>query len=156
MVTRPQSSKGVFEMGVAREVIAKATEAFNSHDRQRMRALYADNVVFAAPGEVQLEGPDAVVDYAMAWQRAFPDAKLTTHSILEDGESVAEEFTFEGTHEDTLVGPEGEIPATHKHLAGRGAEVFRVKDGKIVEEHLYFDQMQVLAQLGLMAEPARA
>jgi ketosteroid isomerase-like protein len=32
--------------------------------------------------------------------------------------------------------------------------MFRVRDGKIVEEHLYFDQVQVLTQLGLMPEPA--
>ncbi len=49
-------------------MIARATEAFNSYDRQRMRAMYADNVVFTAPGDVRLEGPDAVVDYAIAWQ----------------------------------------------------------------------------------------
>jgi hypothetical protein len=32
--------------------------------------------------------------------------------------------------------------------------MFRVSGGKIVEEHLYFDQVQVLTQLGLMPEPA--
>jgi steroid delta-isomerase-like uncharacterized protein len=144
-------------MGEAREVIARATEAFNAHDAQRMRALYADDVVFTAPDDVRIEDADAVVEYAMAWQRAFPDAKLTAHATLEDGESVAEQFTFEGTHEDTLVGRDGsEIPATHRRLAGRGVEVFRVRHGKIVEEHLYFDQVQVLSQLGLMPEPATA
>jgi len=141
-------------MGVAREVVQKAIDAFNAHDPQRMRDVYGDGVVLSAPGDVQLEGADAVVEYAMTWHRAFPDAKLVTQSLLEDGESVAEEFTFEGTHDDTLVGPEGEIPATHRHVSGRGVDVFRVEDGKIVEEHLYFDQVQLMTQLGVMPEPA--
>lgn len=143
-------------MAEAREVVAKATEAFNAHDQDRMRAFYADNAVFTAPGDVRLEGPDAITEYAMSWLRAFPDAKLTAHNVLEDGNSAAEQFTFEGTHTDTLVGPEGDIPATNRRLVGRGAEVFRIEGGKIVEEHLYFDQVQVMTQLGLMPEPATA
>ncbi len=71
------------------------------------------------------------------------------------GNSAAEQFTFEGTHTDTLVGPEGDIPATNRRLVGRGAEVFRIEGGKIVE-HLYFDQVQVMTQLGLMPETATA
>lgn len=46
------------------------------------------------------------------------------------------EFTFEGTHEEPLAGPEGEIPATNRQLVGRGVEVLRVKGGKIVEDNL--------------------
>ena len=34
--------------------------------------------------------------------------------------------------------------------------MFRVRDGKIVEEHLYYDQVQVLTQLGLMPEAVTA
>jgi hypothetical protein len=47
-----------------------------------------------------------------------------------------------------------DIPATNRSLSGRGLQMFRVSGGKIVEEHLYFDQVQVLTQLGLMPEPA--
>jgi steroid delta-isomerase-like uncharacterized protein len=143
-------------MADAKKVVERATKAFNAHDEEAMRALYGSNVVFTAPGEVRLEGPDAVTEYAMSWLRAFPDAKLNVHKTLADGDSVVEEFTFEGTHKDTLVGPEGEIPATNRRVAGRGADLFRVEGGKIVEEHLYFDQVQVLTQLGLMPEPATA
>jgi predicted ester cyclase len=63
-------------------------------------------------------------------------------------------FTFNGTHQDTLSGPGGDIPATNRPLSGRGLQMFRVRDGKIVEEHLHFDQVQMLTQLGLMPEAA--
>ena len=90
----------------------------------------------------------------MAWLNAFPDAKLTVQDEIYDGEWGVQRFTFDGTHQATLSGPGGDIPATNRRLSGRGLQMFRVHEGKIVEEHLYFDQVQVLTQLGLMPEPA--
>jgi steroid delta-isomerase-like uncharacterized protein len=141
-------------MGETRDVVARATDAFNAHDEDQVRANYGDNVVFTAPGDVRLEGPDAVTEYAMSWQRAFPDATLTVHETLEDGNSAAVQMTFEGTHTETLASPGGDIPATNRHLTGRASEFVRVEGGKIVEEHLYFDQVQVMTQLGLRPEAA--
>jgi steroid delta-isomerase-like uncharacterized protein len=139
-----------------REVGTEALAAFNAHDDERLRATYADDVVFEAPGDVHIEGADGTVAYAMAWLRAFPDAQLNVHDEAYDGEWGVQRFTFAGTHTDTLSGPGGDIPATNRSLTGRGVQMFRVRNGKITEEHLYFDQMQVLTQLGLMPEPAAA
>ncbi len=138
------------------KVAAEALEAFNAHDERRMRACYGDDATLEAPGDVRIEGGDASVGYAMAWLNAFPDARLTVHERVVGGEWVVERFTFAGTHDATLHGPDGDIPATHRRLEGRGAQMFRVKGDKIVEEHLYFDQVQVMTQLGLMPEMASA
>jgi len=143
-------------MANALEVAKAGLDAFNAHDEQRMRALYTDNAVLEAPGDARMEGADACTEYAMVWLRAFPDARCTVHNEVASGDWAVLEFTFEGTHEDTLAGPAGEIPATHKHLAGRGIQTIRVEGDKIAQENLYFDQVQVLTQLGLMPEPATA
>jgi steroid delta-isomerase-like uncharacterized protein len=140
----------------AKRVATEALEAFNAHDEGRMLELYASNVVFEAPGGVRLEGPEATTAYAMAWLNAFPDATMTVHDEAVGDDWVAQRFTFEGTHQETLHGPEGDIPATNRRLAGRGIQMLRASDGKIAEEHLYFDQIQVLTQLGLMPEMAQA
>ncbi len=139
-------------MAEPRETVSAATEAFNAHDEAAMRAHYSPDVVFEAPG-VHLEGREAAIGYAMAWLRAFPDARLTIHDTVAEGEWVVTRFTFEGTHRHPLAGPAGEIPPTGRTLSGRGCEAFCVRGGKIVEEHLYFDQVQILTQLGLLAEP---
>ena len=60
--------------------------------------------------------------------------------------------TFTGTHTETLASPEGDIPATNKSVDGRAVELTRVADGKIVENHLYYDNMELLTQLGLIPE----
>jgi steroid delta-isomerase-like uncharacterized protein len=140
----------------AEQIATAATAAFNAHDAAAMRGYYTDDVKFEAPGGVRLEGPEAVTGYAMSWLQAFPDARLNVISRTTGGDAVTQEFVFEGTHDDTLHGPGGDVPATHRRLAGRGVQVMRVRNGKICQEHLYFDQVDVMTQLGLMPEPARA
>ena len=136
-------------MGEARHVAEEFVEAFNAHDEARLHSLDREDVVFEGPG-IKLTGSDATTEYAMAWIHAFPDARIDVrNTIVGDGWAV-QEFTFEGTHEDTLSGPGGEIPATHRHLSGRGVQIMKVEGGKIADVRLYFDQVDVLTQLGIM------
>jgi steroid delta-isomerase-like uncharacterized protein len=137
-------------MGEALSVAQEFVEAFNAHDEARLHALDREDVVFEAPGDVKLAGPDATTEYAMSWLRAFPDARITVQNTIAADDWAVQEFTFEGTHEETLVGPAGEIPATHRRLTGRGVQIIRVQGGKIADVRLYYDQVQLLTQLGLM------
>jgi len=143
-------------MADTKEIGAEWVDAFNAHDEARIRELDAEDVVLEAPGEVRVEGIDASTEYAMGWLRAFSDARLNVSKTFVDGDTVVQEFTFEGTHDNTLSGPAGDIPATNRRLSGRGVQILRVEDGKIAEARLYFDQVEVLTQLGLMPEPAAA
>ena len=143
-------------MASAQHVAAQFVEAFNHHDENRIRELNADNAVLEAPGDTRLEGREAATAYATAWLNAFPDARVTIDNELEAGDWVVQEFTFEGTHEGTLSAPTGDIPATGRRLRGRGVQILRVEGGAVVDTRLYFDQVEVLTQLGLMPEPAAA
>ena len=143
-------------MADARQVGADFVAAFNDHDESRIRELNAETAVLEAPGDVRIEGKEAATQYAMAWLNAFPDARLRITNELVSGDWVTQEFTFEGTHEGTLSGPAGDVPATHRRLNGRGVQIFRVVNDAVVDTRLYFDQVEVLTQLGLMPEPAQA
>jgi len=143
-------------MADAQEIGTRFIDAFNAHDEARIRELNSENGVFEGPGDVRLEGRDAVVEYTMAWLNAFPDARITVNNEFAAGNWVAHEFTFEGTHEATLSSPNGDIPATHKRLTGRGAQIFKVEGDIVTETRLYYDQVQLMTQLGLMPEPVAA
>jgi steroid delta-isomerase-like uncharacterized protein len=143
-------------MASAQEIGRRFIEAFNAHDEARIRELNADEAKFEAPGDVKVQGGDAATQYGMGWIAAFPDARITINNEVESGDWVAQEITFEGTHEGTLHGPAGDIPATHKQLVGRAVQIFKVEGDVITDTHLYFDQVQVMTQLGLMPEPATA
>lgn len=67
-------------MADAREVGQRFIDAFNAHDQERIRELNGENAVFEAPGDVRVEGREAATEYAMAWLRAFPDARITVHN----------------------------------------------------------------------------
>jgi steroid delta-isomerase-like uncharacterized protein len=143
-------------MGEARHVAEAFADAFNAHDEARIRELTRDDAAFEAPGDVKLATGDAMTEYAMGWIHAFPDGRMNVHNtIAADGWAV-QEFTFEGTHEELLSGPGGEIPATHRHLSGRAVQIMKVEGGKIADVRLYFDQVDVLTQLGVMPAAAGA
>jgi steroid delta-isomerase-like uncharacterized protein len=141
-------------MSDPRQVTTEGVEAFNAHDEQRLRALYADDAVLEAPGPARLEGAEQAVEYIMVWLRAFPDARQTIDNEIASGDWVVQEFTFTGTHTGALSAPEGDIPPTNRNLTGHGVQIARVREGKIVEERVYFDQVDVLTQLGVLPEPA--
>src|SRR5437764_7846759 len=131
-------------MATAQEIGQRFVDAFNAHDEAKIRELSGENAVIEAPGDVRLEGRDASTEYAMTWLRAFPDSRIIVKNEFATDEWVTQEFTFEGTHEDTLPSPAGDIPATHKRLNGRGVQILRVHGDTVVDTRLYFDQVQVL------------
>jgi predicted ester cyclase len=143
-------------MASPKDVARQWMDAFNAHDEGRMAELTADDATMSAPGDTELRGRDAVTGYAMAWLSAFPDARITMHQELVDGQSVGQRFTFEGTHTGPLESPAGTIPPTGRRLTGRGIQVLEIDGDEASDIALYFDQVQVLTQLGLMPEPARA
>jgi predicted ester cyclase len=62
-----------------------------------------------------------------------------------------EQARYTGTHTGTWRNPDGaEIPATGKKLDFSFVGVFRVERSKISSIRLYYDQVEVFTQLGLM------
>lgn len=143
-------------MADTREVARRTIDAFNSHDRDRIAATNTVDARFVAPPDIEFSGREAVTDYAMAWLSAFPDARIDVHDEIVSGDRAVLQFTFRGTHTDTLHGPGGDIPATGKRLEGRGVQILTIAGDEVAETQLYFDQVQVMTQLGLMPEPATA
>jgi steroid delta-isomerase-like uncharacterized protein len=137
-----------------KELARQFVEAFNAHDEKALLALDAPDATFTAPGGVTLKGREAATGYAMAWLNAFPDARMVIRNETTTDDTIVHEFTFEGTHTATLRAPTGDLPATNRRLSGRGVQIIKVRDGLATDTQLYFDQVEILTQLGLM--PAAA
>jgi steroid delta-isomerase-like uncharacterized protein len=133
--------------------------AFNAHDANAVAALEHTDVVSTVPsptGRTELRGREASKGYNQSWFTAFPDAKVTNTNDVIAGDYIVQEGTFEGTNTGTWRSEAGDMPATGKTLKGQFCQVIRTKDGLIISSNLYFDQVQVLTQLGLMPVPAEA
>src|SRR5919106_2496762 len=95
---------GMVEMSNA---VAEFVDAFNSHDEARIRAGYADDVVFQSPDAGRLEGVDAAVEYSMTFVNAFPDVRLTVKNTVDAGDWVAYEVDLEGNPTPPPLRPPG-------------------------------------------------
>ena len=136
----------------ATEVIRKGFDYWNKKDKGSFLADFTASSEIIAPGGLILRGLEGAEMFWDGWQSAFPDNQLTLRAIFGTGDQVAVEATFEGTHTGTLNAPDGsQVPPTGKHLAVPYVEIYTVHDGKIVANHVYFDQVELLTQLGLIA-----
>jgi steroid delta-isomerase-like uncharacterized protein len=83
-----------------------------------------------------------------ALRTALPDIHFATDDILVDGDKVVLRWTCTGTHR----GPFLDIPPTGKRVTFIGINIYRLRDGKIVERWAVEDWVSVFRQLG--ATPA--
>jgi predicted ester cyclase len=141
-------------MAQAKDTAARFIAAFNAHDESALRELNATDAKFEAPGGVNLTGRDASSGYAIAWLKAFPDANMIVRNEVVSDPWVVQECRFEGTHTAPLQGPNGMIAATGRRLVSNCVQVGRYENGQAVHVRLYYDQIDVLAQLGQMPVPA--
>jgi heme-degrading monooxygenase HmoA/predicted ester cyclase len=136
--------------GDTRSLIERNFELWNARDRKGWMAGFdLFRMELEAPGGVRVtgrEGADAIWD---TWQEAFPDNRVEVVTIHADDRGGVLEGRFIGTHTGTLRAPAGEIPATGRTVGERYTGVYEFEEGKITSFHLYFDQMGLLAQLGL-------
>ena len=82
---------------------------------------------------------------------SFPDTKVTIDDIFFQNDRSFSRWTFEGTN----TGP-GDFPPTGKVVKIEGCSFSRYQNGKLVEELVYFDAMDMLVQLGLVQKPSNA
>ncbi len=132
----------------ARDLYDEAISLYNAGDVEGFANLHAVDAVLVTPTGTA-EGRDAIRRYWTRIRAAFPDLTLRLDLVIEQGETVVSEWTETGTNTGPLVLPDGrERPPTGRRIEHRGMEVARVRDGKIVEYHMYWDRMAMLEQLG--------
>jgi steroid delta-isomerase-like uncharacterized protein len=130
-------------------VVDRAYETWNSGDVSGLKDLYAADADVVIPG-ASVRGREQVGALWGAFISAFPDGQLTELLRLDCGGYIVSENNLSGTHSAPLVTPQGELPATGNHVSVDGVSIFKIENGEIKSERLYFDQVTFLAQLGQM------
>jgi len=142
-----------------KEISQRTLAAFNKHDVDALVALDDPSIVTTFPsptGRGEARGQEASKVYNQAWFTAFPDASLTISNEVLSAECIVQEGVFTGTNTGTWKSEAGDMPATGKSVKGDYCLIAKVRDGRIVSSHLYFDQVQLMTQLGQMPAPAEA
>ena len=92
--------------------------------------------------------------YHQRFVTAFPDMHFEVHSVLAQGDQVFTHWTMRGTHTERLATATGKtIPPTRRSATVTGILLAEVRDGKIMREHWYWDQLSLMDQLGIMEQP---
>jgi steroid delta-isomerase-like uncharacterized protein len=74
----------------------------------------------------------------------FPDWHSDVEDLIAVGDKVVERFTASGTHEGELMG----VAPTGRAITLPGINIFRIRDGKIVERWGMLDMLGFMQQLG--------
>jgi SnoaL-like domain len=135
-------------MSNAREVAVRWAEAYDAHDEQQIHDVLAPDAVLVSPEGV-FEGRAAIVDYMMAWARAFGGGYTIEH-VTSEGDRAVLEMTWEGVHDGVYTTPDGDIPATNRAVRARSSHTVVVDQGLAQEVRMYFDVFGFLSQLGLL------
>jgi steroid delta-isomerase-like uncharacterized protein len=123
--------------------------ALGHRDLAALERLYAPDVVDEVVADDVLHGWPDVQSYLGDFFQAFPDAMVTVRRTIEDGERVAVEWEWSGSHE----GPRRREPAirpTRRLVTLRSLEVMEFRAGLLVRNTAYSDFGSVARQLHLI------
>ena len=137
-------------MGEAREVMDRVTDAAFAEDQEALKKLYATDAVAETPDQGSVSGADAITAWFGQFSTAFPDASWESAHKHESRNVAIDEGYVVGTHTGPLPLPGGEsVPATGKKVRVRACDAATVENGLVKSHRFYFDQMELLEQLGL-------
>ena len=140
-------------MANARGITDLQLELWNTGNPEIAKQLYAEHAERTDPngGEpIRRRGVHQIANFVAEVRTAFPDFKLHVKESVAEGDHVVFHWTVTGTQKGEFQG----IPASGKRIELNGMSLDRLRDGKVVSEHIYFDRLALLEQLG--AAPASA
>jgi predicted ester cyclase len=128
--------------------VVRLFDSFNRHDLPAADALMADSYVLheiARPQDLDKKANDAST---LELIQGFPDVKVTATDTWGAGDYVVATGTLSGTNKGAIPSM-GVKKATGKPVQLKFLEIFRLENGKIVEDWLFYNGASFAAQLGL-------
>jgi carboxymethylenebutenolidase len=82
-----------------------------------------------------------------------PDTRLTPVSRTVGDERLVDEMIFSFTHTQEMPWMLPGVPPTNARVEIPLVAIVAFREGKLVSEHIYWDQASVLKQIGLLSDP---
>jgi steroid delta-isomerase-like uncharacterized protein len=132
-------------------VVMKTIDILNNREYEKLDQVYARDFkrYCQATPEAVVENLDDFRALLTEWDKQFPDNYSELDMTAAEGDLVAFYMTYSATQE----GPMGGFPATGKKMSVECAGFHRLKDGKITETWVTWDNLAILTQLGLFPPP---
>ncbi len=112
------------------------------------RYCHEDITVHAQPENIV--GIEAVAAFYGNFLTGFSDIEFSINNFFGEGDQLVKHWTFKGKHTGDFFG----IPATGNQVNLSGSTIIRMSaDGRIAAEQDFMDNMEMLAQLGVVSAP---
>ena len=139
-------------------------EVFNKGNVAAVDQLVAPNFVVhldyptnvPAPAEYR-QSLEELKHFVSQFRTTFPDLYYTVELQVAEGNMVATRSTARGTHSEEYRGLAYKgIPPTGKQVTWTETQIFRIAEGKIVEQWSNEDDLSRLQQVGALPIPGQA
>jgi steroid delta-isomerase-like uncharacterized protein len=133
-------------------LVRRMVEEFWSKGRLEYAAdFFAKEYVRHDPPGPDIRGLSSLTEFAGIYRRAFPDLRFTIDELIAEGDLLAARWTGTGTQRGDLPG----VPATGRQSTVSGITLSRIRNGKIEEEWVAWDQLGMLRNLGAIPAPTQ-
>lgn len=127
-------------------------EVINQEHGAVIDEIFAADVIVHDPFTGKARGKDAFHRLLGMFDAAFPHHRVAVEAIVSQDDLVSVLHTHTATHTGAFMG----MPPTGRTVVVNGLELFRVRDGKIVEFWRKDDDVSLLMQLGMLPAPQPA
>jgi steroid delta-isomerase-like uncharacterized protein len=125
-------------------------ECWNQGNLNTVMELVANDCRYHDPVFPSLtSGAENIKNHIQTCRNGFPDLTFTIDDTIAERNEVVAHWTGTGTHKGQFLG----MPPTNKKASVTGTSIFRIEDGKIVEEWANWNLMSMMEQLGIATAP---
>jgi steroid delta-isomerase-like uncharacterized protein len=122
--------------------------AINQRDEAVFDELIGDSYInYDMP--ISEPGPTGLRALMSGFFTGFPDMRIVIEQTIGEGDLVCTRGSFRGTHDGEFMG----VPATGNAVNVDYIDVWRVEDGKAVENWIRLDMLGLMQQLGVVPTP---
>jgi predicted ester cyclase len=129
-------------------IARKVTEAENNRDLTVIEKLISPTYINQS---LQMNGPEGYKQFLTKLFKAFPNWHETIEDIIAEGDKVCIRLKIDtGTHtgEFDLLGIK--IAPTGKRSTVKSIQIWRIVNGKVVEQEGVYDELDLFRQVGLI------
>ncbi|KAH7128849.1 hypothetical protein EDB81DRAFT_808418 [Dactylonectria macrodidyma] len=127
------------------QTLDRFIDFINSGDRTLGQQIIDESAEFHVPFDSKpLKGLDGYMEILSMMRGAFPDIQWTLEETVCEGDRVVARFTTRGTQNGPFLG----FAPSGKNIEMTAMNLYRIADGKIVEERGLPDLFGLMVQTG--------
>lgn len=121
-------------------------DIINKREIDKINETNFDNGITLITSPENIVGIQDFKDYYQNYLTGFSDVTFTLVDVFGQGDKIVKHWNFKGSHTGEFFG----IPASGKKVDIDGVTLVKMKDGKIVQEQDFLDNLSFYQQLGLI------